>query len=290
MKVIKDIIKGMLIGIANVIPGVSGGTMAVSMGVYDKLIYAINNCFKKFKEAVVPVVPIGIGVVLGLGIFVYLLPFLLKQYPFPTSMTFVGLILGGIPALWKAYSSSLKEKKETIGPKHLVAFLTLMAVAVIFSVLGEKETVEVFEVDGFMMLKLLLVGMVASATMIVPGISGSLVLMILGYYTGVIYAVKSVLEAIRTMNMETLVYALSVTIPFGIGVVLGIFAIARIIEFLFRKFPTITYSAIFGLILASPFAVLWKMGEVRLTFVTVLIGLVLMILGALLAYRLDEQE
>ena len=99
MRFILDIIKGVIVGIANIIPGVSGGTMAVTMGIFDRMIEAINGIIKNFKKSFISLLPIGIGMVLGIGIFSFILPYCLKHYSFQTSMCFIGLIVGGIPAI-----------------------------------------------------------------------------------------------------------------------------------------------------------------------------------------------
>ena len=94
-----DIIKGILIGIANIIPGVSGGTMAVSLGIYDKLISSISNLLKDWKKSLVTLLPIILGCGIGIVGFTYAIEYLLSHHTFVTCMAFVGLILGGIPIL-----------------------------------------------------------------------------------------------------------------------------------------------------------------------------------------------
>lgn len=112
MKFIFDIIKGIFIGIANIIPGVSGGTMAVSMGVYDKLINSINSIIKDFKKSFLTLLPLVIGMIGGIGIFSYIIPYSLSHYAFQTCMCFTGLIVGGIPQIIGNASDALKRKKE----------------------------------------------------------------------------------------------------------------------------------------------------------------------------------
>ena len=106
MTLIIDIIKGIFIGIANVIPGVSGGTMALSLGIYDKLIGSVSNLLKAPKKSILTLLPIIVGCGLGIVGFTYAIEYLLVRHTFVTCMTFVGLILGGMPVLYR----SLKEK------------------------------------------------------------------------------------------------------------------------------------------------------------------------------------
>src|SRR5699024_10621211 len=107
-----DILRGIVIGIANIIPGVSGGTMAVSMGIYDKLIGAVTGLFKHFKDSVKLLLPLGIGMAIGIVGFGFLLEYLLANFVLATCLTFVGLILGGLPILWARLNQSLQKKQR----------------------------------------------------------------------------------------------------------------------------------------------------------------------------------
>ena len=99
MKIIQDILRGVVIGVANIIPGVSGGTMMVSMGVYDTVIGCINTLFKDFKRCVRVLWPYVLGMGLGIVGLAKLLTFLLGAYPLQTNLAFIGLIFGGLPAI-----------------------------------------------------------------------------------------------------------------------------------------------------------------------------------------------
>lgn len=96
MDFLSRIVKGLVVGVANIIPGVSGGTMAVVMGIYDKLIGAVSDLRKDFKNSVLYLLPIGIGAVLGIVLFSHLIEFLLRDFTMPTNIFFLGLILGSI--------------------------------------------------------------------------------------------------------------------------------------------------------------------------------------------------
>ena len=130
MRFIVDIIKGMLVGVANVIPGVSGGTMMVSMGIYEKIIGVVNNLFKDIKKSILTLLPIGIGLVLGVAGFSFIIPYCLEEYPFPTCFCFIGLILGGVPAIVKPTQESLAKENKKISWAHILVFVALFAVAV----------------------------------------------------------------------------------------------------------------------------------------------------------------
>ncbi|WP_347298656.1 undecaprenyl phosphate translocase family protein [Dolosigranulum savutiense] len=250
-------IKGMFIGVANIIPGVSGGTMAVSLGIYDDLIVSITHLVKEWKKSIQFLTPIVLGAATGVILFSYLITLLLTQYTLPTALTFVGLILGGVPILFQAFSQALREKKEQMGVAHGLVFSLFFAIIVVMSLMKESgDTLSAIEVSGMNILVMLLIGMIASATMVIPGISGSLVLMIIGYYYGLINTLRSFFEAVRHVDMVNIMNGLVLLVPFGIGVLLGGALISKLIEYLFHHYASLTYSAILGLVIASPIAII----------------------------------
>lgn len=261
MTFLMDIIKGMLIGIANIIPGVSGGTMAVSLGIYDKLISSVSGLLKNTKQSIKVLFPIAFGCGIGIVGFTYAIEYLLSRHTFVTCMAFVGLILGGIPILFASLKKELAKGPSKIGFSGILAFAVLFAVAVFLPMMkADDQVLKTFSVTPGILISLFFVGVVASATMVVPGVSGSLVMMILGYYYGIINAIKSFLDALKVLDMAGLAQGFALLMPFGIGVILGIFLIARLISFLFEKFGVQTYCAILGLIIASPFAIFYNTG------------------------------
>ena len=295
MSFLMDIIKGVFIGIANVIPGVSGGTMAVSLGVYDKLIAAVSNLLKDWKSSAKTLLPLIIGCALGVIGFTYAIEYLLSQHTFVTCMAFVGLILGGLPILIKSLKNEMRRNSASIGISGIAAFILLFCVAVFLPMMNaDDEVLRTFSAAPGMMAALFAVGVIASATMVIPGVSGSLVMMILGYYYGIINTIKSFLDALRAFDMNGLIQGTLLLAPFGIGVLLGIFLIAKLITFLFEKYGVTTYCAILGLIIASPFAIFYNTGLLaqlpNLTAVQVISGIAAAVIGAVITYILGEKE
>lgn len=292
MTFILDIIKGMIIGIANVIPGVSGGTMALSLGLYDKIIGSVSNLFRDFKKSVLTLLPIIIGCALGIMGFTYAIEYLLSYHTFVTCMTFVGLIFGGIPVL---YRSLQKERRSHggIGISGVLAFLILFLIAVGMPLLNAGGNImSVIDPTPGTMVLLFLIGVIAAATMVVPGVSGSLVLMILGYYYGIINSLKGFFDALKVFDISSMLHLCLILVPFGIGVLLGIFLIAKLITYLFKQYGIQTYCAIFGLILASPFAIFYNTGLFgqlsSLSAGTVILGIVLALAGGVITYIMGE--
>ena len=281
---IKSFLKGCVIGIANIIPGVSGGTMMVAMGIYDKLIHCITHLFSEFKKNVLFLLPIVIGMGVAIVASSFALESLFANFPVQTNLLFVGLILGGLPAVWKHV------KGNSIKFGHLIAFLlffVLVAGLAIFGGGNGKDADLAFNVIN--VLKLFGVGIVASATMIIPGVSGSMMLKLMGYYEPIVTTtIPNLIRSLVAFDTDGILVGVGVLAPFGIGIVAGVFAIAKLVEIIFEKFPLYAYWAIIGLIVASPVAILVGMGLELYTVLSVVTGLVAMGIGFVIALKLGE--
>lgn len=293
MKVFFDILRGIVIGIANIIPGVSGGTMAVSMGIYDKLIGAVSNLFKQFKKSILTLLPLGIGMAIGIVGFGFVLEYLLGTHTLATCLAFVGLILGGVPILWMHLKKAVaKSSKKALGLGEGIAFIVMLAIGVGLPLLqGSEGAIKALTADPLTLFVLFALGVIASATMVIPGVSGSMVLMVLGYYSTILAQVTGAVKALVAFEFVLFFQKALILIPFCIGVAVGIFAIAKVIEYLFEHFPTLTYAAIIGLIVSSPFAILYSAGAFgAFNTVGLLVGLVLAGLGAWVTWLMGDKE
>lgn len=281
---LKMILKGVVIGVANIIPGVSGGTMAVSMGIYDKIIHAATHIKSEFKKSMKLLLPILIGAALGLVVVARLIEMMFENIPFQTNLLFIGLIIGGLPAITK------KVKGQSIRLQHIAAAILFFAMVVGMAAMGGAEGAAAdLSFSVLNVLKLAGVGVIASATMVVPGVSGSMVLMIIGYYTPILEVINTFIDDLLKFNVSGLAEGCAVLIPFGVGAVVGIVVIAKVIEIVFTKFPDIAYWAIIGLIVASPVAIIMinKMGT--LSVVTVLTGVAALAAGTFASLKLGEE-
>lgn len=280
-----NILKGMVIGLSNVIPGVSGGTMMVSMGIYDRLIMLLTHFIKKFKEAMALVVPIFIGMLLAIALFSKLFSeVLFPNYPFQTNLFFIGLIIGGLPVIFK------KVKGKKIDVPSVLAFAVFFVVVVGFALLGDgSDKGTEITISFITVLKLFVVGIVAAATMVIPGISGSMIMMLMGYYQTIIDTINAFLNALSAFDLQAILACCMVLVPFGIGVVVGIVAVAKFVEFVFTKFSQIAYWAIIGLIVASPFAIIIMMGSVAIGAVEVITGIIMLAVGFFIALKLGGE-
>lgn len=281
---IKKLLQGMVVGIANIIPGVSGGTMMVAMGLYDKLIHAITHLKSEFRESMKLLIPIFIGAGLAIVTLARLFEFLLENYPIPTNFAFCGLIAGSLPFIFN------KVKGHTVSIGKIIAFLIFFAVVILMAVMGETNGNAADVSFGVVnVTKLLLVGIIAAATMVVPGVSGSMMLMLLGYYDTILKSINQFIDALIAFDMEALFVQCAVLVPFGIGVVVGIFLIAKLIEFIFSKAEIHAYYAIIGLIIASPIAILLKTDWSGFSVLTLVTGIVTFVAGWFVASKLGGE-
>ena len=166
---LKQILQGMVVGIANIIPGVSGGTMMVAMGLYDHLIHAITHLKSEFKKSMKLLIPIFLGAGIAIVVLSRLFEYLLEVYPIPTNFAFCGLIAGSLPFIFK----KVKGHSVTVG--KIIPFLIFFGIVITMALLGETNGAAADVSFGVVnVIKLFLVGVVAAATMVVPGVSGSI--------------------------------------------------------------------------------------------------------------------
>lgn len=272
------VLKGFVMGVANIIPGVSGGTLAITLGIYEDLIKAISHFFSQIKKNLALLIPIAIGMVLSLAILSNVIGYSLEHYPIPTTLFFVGLILGGIPLLYK----TIQHEPKSISNLS-VFFVTFFLVAV-FAFLKTGDAMVNFShmnVTGYLLL--FFIGVIAAATMVIPGISGSFVLMLLGYYEPIINTIRDLTK------FNHVVDNVLILLPFGIGVAIGIVVIAKIIEYLLEKQPVKTYFGIIGFVLASLISIILPLFDLSFDVVQVMIGMVLLLIGSGIAYKLGEK-
>lgn len=226
--------KGALFGIANIIPGVSGGTLAVITGVYDQFMEAIGHFVKHWKFLFFYLMGAGIGIVGGS----FTLEKLFELWPAPTLFCFMGFILGGLPILWKRSTLSLKENRS-----WFIGFAVSFALVVLMRfLLNPSETEPIREVNVTVAIAVFLSGAAAASAMVVPGISGSFLLLLFGMYT-------TFVSAITEMNLVIIAVA-------GLGIVVGLLVTARLISFFLDRYHRGTYGVILGLVCGSVIA-LW---------------------------------
>ena len=238
------VIKGFIMGIANVIPGVSGGTLALTLGIYEKLIKAISHFFKNLKDNIKFLLPLGIGMLLSIITMSNVIDYSFKNFPLPTTLFFMGLVIGGVPILYKRVKGTKESKKVS---SYVIAGLTFALVIVLAlseQLFNINLTANLSNMNFFEYILLFLVGIIAAASMVIPGVSGSLVLMLLGYYYPIL---ELVTEITKLNNLFTNIITGGV---FGLGILVGIVGVSKLIEFLLEKYEVKTYFGVLGFILS----------------------------------------
>lgn len=239
LEALKLILIGMILGVSNVIPGVSGGTMAVVFGIYDKLISVITINLKKLFSMWKFWLPLGIGMVAGILLFSSAIMWLFGNYPMATNWFFIGLIVGSIPLITGKIKKARDEKEKKPTVSVIISFVIALAIIVLMMVFegNTSETIAQTVLTVPLFIQLLLCSAIAAIAMIIPGISGSFILLALGVYT-------TIIAAISDLNILLL-------IPVAFGVLLGLLGGAKLVRVVLEKIPAQTYGAILGLIIGS---------------------------------------
>ncbi len=249
MKWLFDIIKGFFMGIANIIPGFSGGTMAIILKIYDRFIYDLSDITKHPIKAIKDLFFIGIGLVIGMVFAMFTIALLLEKFPFPTIMLFVGLIIGSLPELFK---ESVKDNKTKLNYLFIIPTLAFM---IIIPFLNLKDAE--LEISFKALSLIFLMGVISSVAMVIPGISGSFTLMAFGYYALILNTGTGFMKGF--IKGDNVVDEFITMLVFTIACVIGILTISKIMGILLKKYKNAVYFAIIGFIVGSPFTIIWSM-------------------------------
>lgn len=288
MKNIMLVIKGFVMGIANIIPGVSGGTLALTLGIYEDFIGAISHFFGKLKENIKFLLPIFIGMGLSILTMSNVISTCFDKFPIPTTLFFMGLVIGGIPMLVSKVKDSKEKKQISSYVIALITFSIVMIMAFANQIFGSGIGEVSFQnMNILSYILLFVVGVIAAATMVIPGVSGSLVLMLLGYYLPIINVIKE-LTHFKNIFSNILIAGF-----FGIGILVGIVLISKLIEYLLKKYEKKTYFGVLGFIIASviaiPVSVYNELGSITFSIPQMLIGIIFLILGIGIGNKLGEK-
>lgn len=273
----KNMGAGALMGVAMIIPGVSGGTIAVLLNVYDKLINAISDLRRDFKRSFALLFPVALGAVLAVAAMYFPLKYALDRAPLPTVLLFVGLMAGSCPKIFK------DGLQKGFKPAYIAAaVLPLAAVIGICFIpsLGEANLGTDMPYYGYPLLALM--GILASCALVVPGVSGSMLMLIFGYYAPILGTVSALFTSFG--------HSLAVLACFAAGLLIGFFSIAKLMKFFLKKFPGGTLWAIIGFVAGSIPAIFitfrGNFPNAPLDTAHIAVGVVLCLLGAVLSYAL----
>jgi putative membrane protein len=225
------ILKGFIIGSSMSIPGVSGGTMAILLGIYDKLIGSISNFFKDIKGNMMFLIKFCIGSFLGIGSLAFAIEWMLDKFPMPVSFFFLGAVIGGIPALYK------KTKESKIRISSGIYFLIGLVVVIAIGFLPSGKIGIGTGTSLVHYILLLVMGIIIALALVLPGISTSHMLLVLGMFDTTLNAIK---------NFDIVYIGI-----LGVATLIGIFLITKPIEWVMKSFPHQTYCMIIGFVIGS---------------------------------------
>ena len=234
-------------GISNIIPGFSGGTMAVILKVYDRLIFDLSDITKHPIKAIKDLIFLGIGLMLGMVFAMFSIVYLLDRFPFPTIIFFVGLIIGCLPQM---FMQSYEAKKSKLDYLWIIPGLALIIIIPLLNA-GDAK----LEISFTALLLISIMGIVSSASMVIPGLSGSLTLMAFGYYTLILTSGTDLMKGL--FDGTNVWDELIVMVVFALSCLLGVLLISKLMGILLKRWKGAVYFFIFGLILGSPFSIIW---------------------------------
>lgn len=271
------ILKGFVLGIANIIPGVSGGTLAITLGIYEKLIETISHFKDNIKKNYKFLLFLVLGIGISLLIFSNVVSFCLDKYPFATILFFIGIILGGMPKLFKKIENSFSITNLIIG---LITFGIVITMSLLST--GNNE-VSLENLTLIKIITLFFSGAIASASMLLPGISGSFVLMLIGYYKPIINTIK---ELTRFNNLG---HNIVILLSAGLGIIVGIVCAAKVIEYLLKEYEIPTYYGIIGFVIASIVSIFITALSYSVGMFQIIVGVLLLIVGIMISRVIGDK-
>ena len=257
------ILKGIIVGVGKIIPGFSGSVVMISFGLYDKAILAITNFFKDVKKNGLFLLNLGIGIIIGIVLFSRVINYFISNYYVYTMMLFIGLIVGGVPLIWEKSYKNIKGL--------LLALISLMVILLINSIGGGDNYI--IRNNYRDIITFFVAGMLEGFGTIVPGISSTALLMLMGIYNLYLNSLGNI------FNINNLTFTCWFFIPFSLGFLITIIGLAVIINYLFFKYEECSYSSILGILLGSVIVlfgdVIFKISNIKdliISFILLIIG------------------
>ena len=258
-----NMVKGIFIGAGAIVPGVSSGVLCVIFGIYEKLLDSVLNFFKDIRHNIKFLFPIALGVGIGVLLFSNILNYLLYEFPIQTKSIFIGLIIGTIPSLIKEVN-----EKEKFKSQNVVYLLIALAIGIITVVLENRMSI-VSNIDGMNIMYLVMCGAIMSIGIVVPGVSSTIILMLLGVYS--VY-----LQSVANLYLPVL-------IPLGIGLILGSIIVMKLTKKLLENYYAKTFYSIIGFTIGSIFVLLPQ----EMTLIETILCVLCIILGIYMSHIPD---
>ncbi|MCL2168593.1 MAG: DUF368 domain-containing protein [Defluviitaleaceae bacterium] len=239
LEFLTKVVKGFLVGLALVVPGLSAATFAVVTGIYETMIHSMNNIRKEFRSSMRFLLPIGLGAFVGVLASAGLTLYLLDTFPLQSYAVFIGLVLGSVPVIYGKMKPAIKVKKNYF---LLLAGLAAILVITFVTTPDAHDATTIYVIDGIGdVLVIFLAGLVSCILMAFPGISGSIILMLMGMFTTVYGAVTRLPETA----------AIPILAIFVAGALVGLILAAKIMGFFIEKHEASVYFMVLGLVLGA---------------------------------------
>lgn len=255
-------LKGIIIGIGKIIPGVSGAMLSISLGVYEQLISSMANIFTETKKNLKFLLIIGAGIIISIMLSSNLIMYCLDNYYLPTMLLFIGMIIGCIPDI-------VKKAKINVTRKNVILMVLPFIILLLLNIFSNNA----FNISTNF-INLVLIGILESLTMIIPGVSGSAILMMLGVY-------EIIIDSLSSLDH------LDILLPFIIGIIIGVISLSKILNNLFKKHNISCYYVILGFSIATIFILLGNIFVISYSFYELFKGLLFLILGLFISYKLN---
>ena len=280
------ILKGSLIGTGLILPGISGAMIATLLYIYKDLIEALNLLLKKPFQAIKSIWEYIIGIFIGLGISVLFIQNFLEHLLIPITFLFIGFILGGIPLMIKQVNL------KRLNWKHVLTFICASVIMISFLFISENQT----EIgSGLYYFVLILIGVLTSISMIIPGLSGATILMALGVYHILILETSNMIKALLSFDLGKAFSQLPFILLIAIGVIIGLIAIGKLVYYLIKEKPSYFNIAVLAVVVMSPINILIMLnrtvdtGLLQVKITTWIISLIGLFIGAVLVLFLVKK-
>lgn len=268
-------LKGFLIGLGIIFP-ISASVLALVMGVYTRILKIVNNLKTELKKEWKFVLALGLGICLSALISCLVIGFTYDKYPVATLLFFVGLIAGGLPVVTKKVRNKININNSLW---TIIGFIALFSLS-LFGVGGDA----LLSVSFKGLLTIFIVGMVAAGTMIIPGVSGSAILVTLGYYKPMLNVIKEVVK-LNNLNSNLLI-----VIIFILGMILGIFIVSKLMDYFLNKHETKSYFTIIGFVIASIINLFVLILGYKIKTLELIIGLIIGLISFALSCKYLKED
>ena len=279
-KPLKDFLVGTLVGAMSMMPGASGGIIAVIFGMYERLMSDLADIRHKLLKDLGFIIPVGLGILVGLVVCAVGIDALLQDWEVPLMFFFAALIVFQIPDLYRLCNDSTDDPRPT--SRNVLVCVVGFLVMLSFLFLGSTDSgVSLVELDAMDVVLLFVIGFIVALSKIVPGLSGAAILLAIGLYT-------PLMDLVGGMDFSIIMDRISALIPLGVGLVVGVLVLSRVVDYLIRSYRRSTYYCIMGITLGSVVTVTVQAIQGVDGMGTVIASVVCIVIGLLFGYLLSR--